>query len=412
MSKQEFNGKTLDEALAAAARAFGTDVNLLSYNILPQASGGLFSKLFARGVRLEAWVDNKNDVQAAAREAVRQAMSGTTESSDRPQPRERQPNNKDRNPKRNERDAGNKRAPARQDRDSRANASAPEPRQSNNRRSGAQNQPQSKRTHDMRLETEEALSERANRPRSALNSQESKTLLIELAQQFAQGFDPGIQQNPNLDFLNEEEVVVTVEAPQLEELLVRSDRLSCAFEHLFKRIAQKRFGDVSGRVTLNSGRAAQDREDKLRAMALDVATKVKENGKTITLSSKSSQERRVIHLALENMEGIATKSVGVGDNRKLIIYSTNRPPRSADDTQPRENRSRQGERGRGGTGQQRWNASSQNAGDAGQQPRRSRRRGRRGGGANRHGGRRDGIQGQPAEAQGNEHESAQPPLNT
>lgn len=96
MVKQEFNGKTLDEALSAAARAFGTDVNLLSYNILPQASGGLLSKLFQRGVRLEAWIDNSNDVQAAAREAVRQAIADAQdEGKSKPQPA----NNGGRHPK-------------------------------------------------------------------------------------------------------------------------------------------------------------------------------------------------------------------------------------------------------------------------------------------------------------------------
>jgi spoIIIJ-associated protein len=411
MSKQEFNGKTLDEALAAAARAFGTDVTLLSYNILPQASGGLFSKLFQRGVRLEAWVDNKNDVQAAAREAVRQAMAATPESPDRPQPRDRNVNNKEKQPRRNERDSRNNRTSARPVRGE-APQGNPEQKQQSHRRNAPQNHNANSRAHGAELATDELQAERSNRPRSPLTSDNSKQLLVELAHQFARGFDTGVEQNPSLEFLNDEEVIVTVDAPNLEELLVRSDRLSCAFEHLFKRIAQKRFGDVSGRVTLNSGRAAQEREDKLRAMALDVATKVKENGKTITLSSKSSQERRVIHLALENMEGIATKSVGVGDNRKLIIYSTNRPPRSADDAQPRENRSRQGERGRGASGQQRWNNNTQGSGDPGQQPRRSRRRGRRGGGANRPGARREGHQGQAVETQNSEHESGLPPLNT
>jgi spoIIIJ-associated protein len=411
MNKQEFNGKTLDEALASAARAFGTDVTLLSYNILPQASGGLLSKLFQRGVRLEAWVDNKNDVQAAAREAVRQAMAATPESTDRPQPRERNQNNRERQPKRNDRDTRNNRASARPGRDGRGDApqNAGGQRNQQGRRNAAQN-PARAQTSDR--SADELQAERANRPRSALTSEESKGLLIELAHQFARGFDPGVEPNPQLQFLNEEEVIVTVNAPNLEELLIRSDRLSCAFEHLFKRIAQKRFGDVSGRVALNSGRAAQEREDKLRATALDVANKVKENGKTITLSSKSSQERRVIHLALENMEGIATKSVGVGDNRKLIIYSTNRPPRSADDSQPRENRSRHGDRARGAAGQPRWNNNQPNSTEGGQQPRRSRRRGRRGSGANRQGARPDGVQGQNTDSQSPEHEGGLPPLNT
>ncbi|NBW82124.1 hypothetical protein EBR21_10275 [bacterium] len=394
MNKQEFNGKTLDEALSAAARALGKDVTLISYNILPQSSGGLLSKLFQRGVRLEAWVDESNDVQAAAREAVRQAMadaqgqgkSKTLDSNrDRGQPRERaagkhadgsrpQQSNRHQRPGTHQQQAGR----------DRNRLGAPTPRRENLQRNDrAANE----------IGEEGTAGERIQRPKFPLNSPECKALLAELANQFTRGFDPGITPSqPGFEFINDDDVIVTVDSPALEEFLIRTDRLSCAFEHLFKRIAQRKFGDVAGRITLNAGAAAQQREDKLKQMALDIAAKVKENGKTITLGSKSSQERRVIHLALENMEGIATKSVGIGENRKLVVYSTNRPPR--DDNRGRRNgnedRGQQGGRGRNrrgpadrGNGEQRsFNPAAQgdesleaNSG----QPRRNRRRGRRGG---------------------------------
>lgn len=384
MTKQEFQGKTLDEALAAAARTLGTDVNLLSYNILPQSSGGLFSKLFQRGVRLEAWIDSKNDIQAAAREAVRQAMSGNEK--DKPQPRDR--GHQERNKQnRSDKQEQNRHVKSRQGADqNRSHANRPEPqsRKSNeNRREQTHKRPHRDHEHDLSNNlTSEQLAERQVRPRMPLNSTESKNLLVELAEKFVSGFDPGTKASPKLDFITDEEVVVSVEAPNLEEMLVRSDRLSCAFEHLFKRIAQKQFADVSGRVALNAGTAAEQREQKLRDMALDVAAKVKETGKTITLSSKSSQERRVIHLALEHMEGIATKSVGIGENRKLVVYSTLKPPRGQQDGRPRSNNNRPRHHGARTEMNAQTNTEEGTAGEDGQgghARRRSRRRGRRGG---------------------------------
>jgi predicted RNA-binding protein Jag len=389
MTKQEFNGKTLDEALSAAARAFGTDVNLLSYNILPQSSGGLFSKLFQRGVRLEAWIDNSNDVQAAAREAVRQAIADAqTEQSAK-------------GPKQPQGVKANKSDDSRQKNSNRKNTQAPRGR-AHDQHQGRQNRPQHagagvrsphtdmpvKRTH------QDTDTERAPRNRIELNSEASTALLKELAVQFVRGFDPDIEPSPvQIEFGSNEDVTVTVQSPALEGFLIRTDRLSCAFEHLFKRIAQRRFGDVSGRITLNAGSANQQREEKLRQLALDVADKVKENGKTITLSSKSSQERRVIHLALEHMEGIATKSIGVGENRKLVIYSTTRPPRDNNTNNGRRH-SAGGQRSQGRHRHQdsegashshstdtngSFSGTNQESADTRQQPRRNRRRGRRGG---------------------------------
>lgn len=387
MVKQEFNGKTLDEALSAAARAFGTDVHLLSYNILPQSSGGLFSKLFQRGVRLEAWIDSSNDVQAAAREAVRQAIAGTQseQPSKGPRPQQGPRNAKDddhRNKNSNRKNPQSLRS---------KNSDGPSAGNNRPQHSGARAKgtPQDR---PVRRVNENADTERIQRNRINLDSEQSKQLLSELALKFVGGFDPDLEQGSvQIEFGSNEDVTVTVNSPTLEGFLMRTDKLSCAFEHLFKRIAQKRFGDVSGRVTLNAGNANSHREDKLRQLALDVASKVKENGKTITLSSKSSQERRVIHLELENMEGIATKSIGVGENRKLVIYSTTRPPRDKNNRRPDSH----GQRPQSGR-PRRPNFENQSAqehtgfdadsnpdavDDSGtrQQPRRNRRRGRRGG---------------------------------
>lgn len=331
MIKQEFNGKTLDEALSAAARALGTDVTLLSYTILPQSSGGLLSKLFQRGVRLEAWIDSSNDIQAAAREAVRQAMADAQEEKkprpqikDRPQEQTQQTKQTARRSSSHSKEAieplGQKKH---------VNQRRDESGRNLNRKS-AEPSSQTRYGNDRDSILTDALStERNERPRLLLTSNEAQSQLKELAIQFVRGFDPTAEfSQPEVHYTSDEEVVVSIYSPALEELLVKSDRLSCAFEHLFKRIAQRKFGDVSGRVMLNAGNAAQLREEKLRQMALDIADKVKLNGKTVTLSSKSSQERRVIHLALEHMDGIATKSVGIGENRKLVVYSTDRAPRN------------------------------------------------------------------------------------
>jgi spoIIIJ-associated protein len=105
-------------------------------------------------------------------------------------------------------------------------------------------------------------------------------------------------------------------------MLARSDKLAMAFEHVFKRVAQKKVGDVEGRIYLTSGRAAEMRKEGLELFAKELAEKVMQTGRSITVASKTSQERRVIHLTLDGMQGISTRSVGSGDRRRLIVYPT------------------------------------------------------------------------------------------
>jgi predicted RNA-binding protein Jag len=117
-------------------------------------------------------------------------------------------------------------------------------------------------------------------------------------------------------------MAVKVKSELLEDLLARSDRLSSSFEHVFKRIMQKKLGDLAQRLHLEAGDATEKRLENLRQMAISMADKVKETGRSITVNSKSGQERRIIHVTIDEIDGVATRSMGSGDNRKLVIYST------------------------------------------------------------------------------------------
>lgn len=121
---------------------------------------------------------------------------------------------------------------------------------------------------------------------------------------------------------------VSIQDSHIENQLAHSDKLAVAFEHIFKRLAQKKVGDVEGRIYLTSGQAEEKREEALKEFAFSLAEKVKKTGRSITVASKTSQERRVIHLTLDGQPGIATRSVGSGDKRRLIVYPTGARPRT------------------------------------------------------------------------------------
>lgn len=160
-------------------------------------------------------------------------------------------------------------------------------------------------------------------PSCSLKDPEVKKLLQDYAKEF---FFPFQVSPDHVHFQwKEQDVVICIQDEFLEKMLSKSDKLSMSFEHVFKRMAQKKYGDVIGRITLDAGSAVENREERLIEMAKSLAEKVKKTGKSVVLSSKSSQERRVIHLAIEQMEGVATKSSGSGDKRRLIIYSTSVP---------------------------------------------------------------------------------------
>jgi spoIIIJ-associated protein len=63
----------------------------------------------------------------------------------------------------------------------------------------------------------------------------------------------------------------------------------------------------------------QDRSEKLRALALRLASQVINNRKPFTLEPMPAYERRIIHLTLSEDPDVTTESIGLGEARKVVI---------------------------------------------------------------------------------------------
>lgn len=61
------------------------------------------------------------------------------------------------------------------------------------------------------------------------------------------------------------------------------------------------------------------REEALRKLALRMAERVKETGRSVTLEPMPANERRIVHLALAQDPKVETASLGEGEHRKVSI---------------------------------------------------------------------------------------------
>ena len=73
------------------------------------------------------------------------------------------------------------------------------------------------------------------------------------------------------------------------------------------------------RIIVERAGARADREDELSRLAKEMAEKVKETGEEMTLQPMHSGDRRLVHQALNDMEGVTTKSEGTGGFRCIRI---------------------------------------------------------------------------------------------
>ena len=85
------------------------------------------------------------------------------------------------------------------------------------------------------------------------------------------------------------------------------------------RLFVNRSNDNNKRVALNVGDYRARREETLRALAKRQAQRVLKYGRSSSLEPMNPYERRIIHTAIQEIEGVTSHSVGEGDRRRVVV---------------------------------------------------------------------------------------------
>ena len=81
------------------------------------------------------------------------------------------------------------------------------------------------------------------------------------------------------------------------------------------------------RVTIDIEGYRAKREETLRALARRMASKALRNRRSVMLEPMSAYERRIIHSEIQGIEGVSTNSIGSDNNRKIVIFLTDKKPK-------------------------------------------------------------------------------------
>ncbi len=72
-------------------------------------------------------------------------------------------------------------------------------------------------------------------------------------------------------------------------------------------------------VNLEAGGFSEDGDPAVKAMAARLAETVRRTGRAVALAPMSARERRQLHIALQDAEGVTTRSEGEGLFRQLLV---------------------------------------------------------------------------------------------
>lgn len=91
-------------------------------------------------------------------------------------------------------------------------------------------------------------------------------------------------------------------------------------------------GNGYQKVTLNIGNYREKREQTLASLAKKVSAQVLSSGRSRALEPMNPYERRIIHTAVQEIEGVESSSIGEGSSRRVVISTVggDKNPRNYD----------------------------------------------------------------------------------
>lgn len=153
-------------------------------------------------------------------------------------------------------------------------------------------------------------------------------------------------------YQNETGAVIDVDSDNNGAVIGRRGETLDAIQYLCSIIANKGDKDYF-RITIDCFGYRKKRKETLEQLAAKVAKSVLRTGRSQPLEPMNPYERRVIHSAVSEIEGVSSRSVGEEPYRKIIISSNNlRKGGNGDRRRRNDNRDRRGG-GRGGNRQRR-----------------------------------------------------------
>lgn len=118
---------------------------------------------------------------------------------------------------------------------------------------------------------------------------------------------------------NDSQININIKGKLVGTIIGHGGETLDSLQYLVFLIINKGNNKEFKRVELDAENYRQKKQDNLKSLAERTAYKVKKSGRPYKLEPMNPYERRIIHLALENVEGIRSYSDGAEPYRRVIV---------------------------------------------------------------------------------------------
>ncbi len=295
---QEFTGKTVEEAVKKAREEFGVaGLSDLDFEILTQGSRGVLG-MGAEPARIIAAPKSALGGSTPKQE-VPEKTAPPVEPAPRPDERPREPKPR----RRSERDG-----------------------ESGDRRPGRSSSREASKVSDAAAtEVEAAVAAgTSSKAKSEGSDDEVSTEALEAGKEILEQLVEMMGYDANVEVTTGATAKITVYGADDEEkealgaLIGRKGERLSALQHLVNLMLSRKMGTWT-RVLVDVEDYRGRRERQLVEVAMRAADRVSETGQMLQLEPMSALERRWVHLALRDREGITTQSIGEEPLRRVVV---------------------------------------------------------------------------------------------
>ncbi|MBO4934449.1 MAG: Jag N-terminal domain-containing protein [Clostridia bacterium] len=116
----------------------------------------------------------------------------------------------------------------------------------------------------------------------------------------------------------EDGVRINIEGDDINSIIGRRGETLDALQYLTGIVSAKS-GEKHMRVYIDTGSYRARREETLERLAKKYAERVRKTGRSLTLEPMSPNERRIVHMVIQEIDGLESYSKGEGSARRVVI---------------------------------------------------------------------------------------------
>ena len=317
---KEFEAKDLDGAIQQACEFFDTDRARLEIEILQDAKSGIFGIVGVRKAKIRA---KRVHVREAVESILGKDGDKKGKAREQREPREKRPAPKT-EPAESETkaDNGGHRPERRRNRPAHAPEQAPAKQQHQHSQPPVAKAPihQDEEPPFVPNDADDVDAEGWSYPHTPLETLDKAALVATVEEATRQIIRP-IAGTPALleVTVSDSRVQVRLDCGEDSGLLIGREGITlAALQYILSRVVSCKM-NASVRVQLDAGDYRRHQEDKLREMAQGLAERAQQTGRSYSTRPLSSYHRRIVHLALQGMDDIQSRSSGDGALKRVVI---------------------------------------------------------------------------------------------